>query len=146
MPDPHTQSHESTGPQVRVLLIEDSPIIRDGLVELINGDPRCKVMLSTDSEFEAVRELAAHEYDIAVVDLQLKHGTGLGVLRFLQDRGELLKIVLTNFNSPQMRERCLSLGADYYFDKSREFDAVMRAIDSWIGQQGGASATARTSH
>lgn len=121
---------------MRVLLIEDSPIIRDGLVELINGDPRCRVMLSTDSEFEAVRELAARPYDIAVVDLQLKHGTGLGVLRFLQDRDELLKIVLTNFNSPQMRERCLSLGADYYFDKSREFDAVMRAIDSWISEHG----------
>jgi DNA-binding NarL/FixJ family response regulator len=54
----------------------------------------------------------------------LKEGSGLAVVRACQGRArDRHLIVLTNYPSPEMRRRCLALGADAVFDKSTELDA-----------------------
>jgi len=66
-----------------------------------------------------------------ILDLQLKQGTGLGVLKALapvRPAGTKV-IVLTNYAIPQYRDRSLALGADYFFDKSREYDRVRNVLE-----------------
>lgn len=122
----------SRSPPANVLVIEDSPMIRDSLVDIINADARRRVTAIADTEKDAIDIVRRGNIDIAIIDLQLRQGSGVGVLQQLGQETSVLKIVLTNFSSPQMRQRCLDLGANYYFDKSREFELVVQVIDAWL--------------
>jgi two-component system, OmpR family, response regulator len=64
--------------------------------------------------------------DLAVVDLFLKQGSGLGVLEACRIRSPRQRVVvLSNYATPDMRQRCTQLGADAVFDKSNEIDALV---------------------
>lgn len=121
---------------LRVLLIEDSALIREVVAEAIEIDGAAQVAFATDSETAAVRELRAARYDVIIVDLQLREGSGFGVLRSLQEMGtDALVIVLTNYASPAMRQRCAALGADRFLDKSREFEDILNVMRNWASRR-----------
>ena len=116
---------------LRVLLVEDSPVIREAVVELIEADGLARVVCATDSEADAIRELTANPYDVYIVDLRLREGSGFGVLRALQEsRPDALTIVLTNYTSQAIRKRCAELGVKWFFDKSSEFEAIADLISN----------------
>ena len=70
--------------------------------------------------------LAFPNRDLAIVDLFLKQGSGLGVLEAVQARASGQRVVvLSNYATPDMRKRCEQLGADAVFDKSNEIDALV---------------------
>lgn len=132
---PSAQRPEPARP-LRVLLIEDSALIRELVAEAIEIDGGALVAFATDSETAAVRELRAARYDVIIVDLQLREGSGFGVLRSLQDLGtDALVIVLTNSASSAMRQRCAELGADRFVDKSREFEEIRNVMRSWASRR-----------
>ncbi len=129
----HPQSVPTTesrpGDELRVLLVEDSPVIREAVVELIESNGRARVAYATDSESAAVGELTSRPYDVFIVDLRLREGSGFGVLRALQKtRPDALTIVLTNYTSDAIRKRCAELGVRFFFDKSSEFEGIVDLI------------------
>ncbi len=113
--------------KVRVVIVEDSAIIRSRLAESLSEIRNLAIVGQTDTEAGALQLLSGGEWDAVVLDLQLKEGTGLGVLKKL-DKGRRPVnskiIVFTNYAFPQYRNRSLFFGADYFFDKSREFFRV----------------------
>jgi DNA-binding NarL/FixJ family response regulator len=111
---------------LRVLIIEDSARIRQSLIEQVKVAGRVDVVQWADTESDALDLLDRHAVDALIVDLRLREGSGFGVLGGIQTPrfGGVKKIVLTNYSSSEMRDRCLALGADYFFDKSREFSCV----------------------
>ncbi|MGC1816799.1 MAG: response regulator [Casimicrobiaceae bacterium] len=123
---------------LRVLLVEDSPLIRERLAESIAEPGRIEVVGQADSEQAAIGMLAAAPWDAMVLDLQLRHGTGLGVLRALISRRppDVKVIVLTNYAFPQYRAKSLALGADYFFDKAREYHRVREVLDHLVAERG----------
>jgi DNA-binding NarL/FixJ family response regulator len=112
---------------LRVFLVEDSPIIRERLVEALVATGRIHVAGHASTEREAVDALSGGAWDAVVLDLQLKQGNGLGVLRTIAPaRPAGSKIfVLTNYAIPMYRDRSLALGADAFLDKSRDFERVV---------------------
>lgn len=114
---------------LQVLLIEDSPLIREAVTELVESVAFARVVATADSEAAALEQLQINAFDVAIVDLKLKEGTGFGVLRALQDSGSgVLAIVFTNFATPAIRKRCTDLGAAGFFDKSSDFEAIGELI------------------
>ncbi len=72
--------------------------------------------------------LLAHEggWDLAIVDLRLEDGSGLGVLKACQSRGSMQKVVvLTGHVEEGLLQRCRDLGADRIFDKSMEIESLV---------------------
>jgi DNA-binding NarL/FixJ family response regulator len=113
--------------KLRVVIVEDSAIIRARLSESLSEISNLAIVGQAESETEALALLRACQWDAVVLDLQLKEGTGLGVLKKLGPESRPANatvIVFTNYAFPQYRDRSLSLGADYFFDKSREFNRV----------------------
>ncbi|MEO8346228.1 MAG: response regulator [Betaproteobacteria bacterium] len=111
----------------RVVIVEDSRIILDRLNEMLGQIPNVEVAGEVETEMDAIALLRHMRWDVVVLDLQLKIGTGLGVLKALRDSGPASGgkiIVFTNFAFSQYRDRCFDLGADYFCDKSREFALV----------------------
>lgn len=113
--------------KLRVVLVEDSPIIRARLAETLSEIPNLEIVGQAESESDALSLLDAGGWDAVVLDLQLRQGTGLGVLRKLKQGGRPSNskiIVFTNYAFPQYRDRSISFGADFFFDKAREFHRV----------------------
>ena len=111
-----------------VYLVEDSTIIRDNLLALMHETLPLTVMGSASSEADAVAALrdGAASADLVIVDIFLQHGSGLGVLAARHELGASGNwIVLTNHSTPDMRRKCLELGADAVFDKSNEIEALL---------------------
>jgi two-component system OmpR family response regulator len=120
---------QSQGAPLRVLLVEDSPVIREAVVELVEANGRARVAFTTDSELAAISELKENSYDVVIVDLRLREGSGFGVLRALQQyQPQTLTIVLTNYTSAAIRKRCAELGVKWFFDKSTEFEGIVDLI------------------
>ncbi len=117
--------------KLRVVIVEDSVIIRARLAEALSEIPNVEIVGQAETEADAVSLLRRCQWDAAVLDLQLKQGTGLGVLKTVGvgERPVHAKIIVfTNYAFPQYRERSLQLGADFFFDKAREFHRVSEVL------------------
>ena len=111
-----------------IFLVEDNPIIRDNLIPTLEDLVDAKVLDTVESEAEASAWLASHAgaWQLAVVDMFLRQGSGLGVLRQCRQRLPRQRVVvLSNYATPDMRRRAFALGADAVFDKSNELDAFI---------------------
>jgi DNA-binding NarL/FixJ family response regulator len=125
--------------KLRVIIVEDSAIIRARLAETLGEIPNVEIVGQVETEADALALLRQSRWDAAVLDLQLKQGTGLGVLKSLAHGARPANtkiIVFTNYAFPQYRDRSLSLGADYFFDKAREFHRVREIVNQLAGGGG----------
>ncbi len=115
-------------PALRIFLVEDNATIRESLIPTLEELAAAHVVGDAGGEDDAARWLVAHAggWDLAVVDLFLAQGSGLGVLRHLRARGPSQRaVVLSNYATPDMRRRCREAGADAVFDKSNELEAFI---------------------
>lgn len=116
-----------TRPQLRIAIVEDSAMIRARLAETLTEIPNVRIVGQAETEAEATALLRDDGWDVVILDLQLKQGTGFAVLKALPPGGLQRKttvIVFTNYAFPQLRTRSLLLGANYFFDKARELHRV----------------------
>lgn len=113
---------------LQTFLVEDSPVIRENLIATLEEMAPVSVIGSAADEAQAREWLAAHpqQCDLVIIDIFLRKGSGLGVLQWLGEQPRRCKrVVLSNFATPDIRRRCLGLGADGVFDKSGEIDALI---------------------
>lgn len=110
----------------RAYIVEDSSTIRDNLIETLKELADFEPVGNAETEHEARRWLARNDWDLAIVDLFLREGSGLNVLDACRQRRPGQKIiVLSNHATRDVRWRCGQLGADAVFDKSTEIDALV---------------------
>ena len=115
-------------PSLRIFIVEDSPVIRENLTAALEELGPVRVVGCAEDEAGAIGWLRRRRDDceLVIVDLFLKRGSGLGVLEAARDLGDGPSlVVLSNHATPEMRRRCLALGADRVFDKSNEIDALV---------------------
>ena len=114
--------------QLSCFIVEDSPVIRHNLIATLEEMLPMRVVGTAEDEQGALawmRSPGAH-CDLMVIDIFLKAGTGLEVLRQAgRLRPEARRVVLTNYATPDMRRRCAQLGADRVFDKSAELEELL---------------------
>ena len=116
----------------RAYIVEDSSTIRDNLIETLKELAQVEPVGTCETEHEAKRWLGANDWDLAVIDLFLREGSGLNVLEALSRRKPHQKIVvLSNHSSRDVRWRCKQLGADAVFDKSTELEALVEYCGSF---------------
>lgn len=115
---------------LKAFLVEDSPVIRESLVAALEELAPVEVIGTALDERSAVEWLNSHgkptECDLVIVDIFLKSGSGLGVLRAaLELHRKWTMVVLSNYATPDMQRRCLDLGASRVFDKSGDLDELI---------------------
>jgi two-component system, NarL family, response regulator DevR len=112
----------------RVFLVEDSTIIRERLLQLLGGLHGVEVVGDADNAVDAIAGIVAAKPDVVVLDIKLKNGSGIDVLkRVKQSLPRLTVIMLTNYATSEYRRKCLEAGAEYFLDKTNEFENL-RAI------------------
>lgn len=118
--------------ELRVLLVEDSPRIAERVRELLVQEEGVRVLDTVADESAALRALTEQAVDVLILDLQLKVGTGFGVLEALGSHRPTT-IVMTNYALPQYRERARQLGVEHFLNKAMDFERlgeIMAAVRS----------------
>ncbi len=114
--------------RLRALIIEDSEVILEALRGVLSEMSAVDVVGTATNEIDACAWLDSRTQacDVAIVDMFLKSGSGLGVLAHIgtYDRPPE-RIVLTNYATDPMKARCKALGASAVFDKSTEIEQLL---------------------
>ncbi len=122
-------------PAVRVFLVESSPPVRERLRSLI-AEAGAEVTAEAGTLAAARTLLAEAAPDAVVLDLNLPDGHGSVLLAELKrTRPECVVMVLANLAFPALRDFCVRLGADHFFEKSTEFERVAEVLDALAARQ-----------
>jgi len=109
-----------------IFLVEDNPLIRENLIPAMEDLVDAMFVGTAASESEAIAWLESNDalWSLAVVDLFLAEGSGLGVVRWCRNRRAGQRVViLTNYATAEIARQAVELGADAVFDKSTQLDA-----------------------
>lgn len=113
----------------KIVVIDDHPLVRERLVELINREPDLKVCGEADDRHPAIELITSTMPDLAIVDLSLKSSLGLELIKDLQSRMPKLLILVVSMQDELVHaERCLRAGARGYITKQEASRHVMHAI------------------
>ena len=116
---------------LRVLVVEDSVLLAERLQEVLGQIAGVEVVGTVVDEGTAVAMAREGGIDVLILDLQLRHGTGFGVLRSLGDDRPAV-IVFTNYALPEYRRRAEQLGVEYFLNKSLEFERLPEVIKTLV--------------
>jgi DNA-binding NarL/FixJ family response regulator len=114
--------------RLKTYIVEDNPTIRENLIGTLEELAQIDAVGTAETENEGKAWLAENsgDWDLAIVDLFLKQGSGLGVVAACRERPSRQKVVvLSNYATADIRQRCMQLGVDAVFDKSNEIDALV---------------------
>ena len=114
--------------KVKTFIVEDSSVVRENLIAALEENAPIEVIGVAEDESSAVDWLMGNEHgcDLVIVDIFLRAGTGLGVLKGTVGLSPHTKrVVLSNHATQDVRVKCRELGADEVFDKSNEIDEML---------------------
>ncbi len=120
----HSPIPQPARPALRIFLVEDMPAVRDLIVASLADVDGITWSGFADSENDAIEQLKHNENDILIVDIELKQGNGISLLRrLMQDNmhARSLKIIFSNNVCDAYRRTGAQYGVQYFFDKSFEF-------------------------
>ena len=118
-------------PSKNVFVVDDSPVVRDRLAQMISELPGVSIVGQADIAFEAINEIRRLRPAWVVLDISMPGGSGMYDLETIKRERPATKIImLTNFTHDHYRQKCLQLGADYFFDKTSEFEKVLEVLQS----------------
>jgi DNA-binding NarL/FixJ family response regulator len=113
---------------MKILIADDSEPIRKRMVQRLSRLPDLQLAEAVDTP-DALRQVVAFMPDVAVLDIRMPGGGGIRVLSEIkQQRPGTMVIIMTNYPYAQYRRKCLDAGADFFFNKSTEFDQVVETI------------------
>jgi two-component system OmpR family response regulator len=116
---------------VKVLVVDDSAAVRARLVVLLGELPRVAAVLEARNAVEALAVAEANTLSVIVLDLHMPGEHGLALLpRLRRAHAGAVVIVLTNDASPAHQRECRERGADFFFDKSNDFERIADVVAS----------------
>ena len=115
----------SSNQKVRVFIADDSLIVREHLVTLLDELTEVEIVGQAETVAEAISAIGKLQPDVVILDIRMPDGSGIDVLESIkQDEPAPVVVVLTNYPYPAYRQKCLQAGADFFLDKSAEFDQI----------------------
>jgi len=123
-------SISSLDPALTVLLVEDSRMLHDRLLELMADIDGIRSIGTATTEAEAIHAIDTQHPGAILLDLRLKEGTGFGVLRHINTLDVRPSVVvITNYALPQYRKQAEVLGVRFFLDKSRDFEQIPDTLE-----------------
>ena len=114
---------------MKVFLVEDSPLVRERLVEIIQGGGTHHVVGEAATYQEAIEGIAATNPDVGIFDIKLACGSGIDALvEVRRRRPQFVGIVITNYSTAQFRKASADAGAAFFLDKSSDFERIAQIL------------------
>ena len=117
---------------LKVVLIEDSSFLCQALGDVLDELSDVQVVGQAEDERSAIELLQRQQPHLAIVDLQLRTGSGFGVLRALRGNpgrfGSPRAVVFSSHGEASVRERCFALGVERFFDKTSQVGELLAYV------------------
>ena len=121
------------GGVVKLFIVDDSEIVIERLKTMVSEVKEIEIIGQATNPFDAINGIRTLHPDAVILDLQMPGGSGIGVLLSVKrDHSAPVVLVLTNYPYPQYRKKCMEAGADFFFDKSTEFERVPEVLNRLI--------------
>jgi len=118
--------------KVRVFIADDSRIIREHLVTMLEELAEVEIVGQAETVTEAISAIGKLQPDVVILDVRMPDSSGIEVLQIIkQGEPAPVVIVLTNYPYPAYRQKCLQAGADFFLDKSTEFDQIPELFERY---------------
>ena len=109
---------------ITVFIADDSRIVREHLVTMLD-ELAVDIVGQAENVADAISAIRQSQPDIVILDIRMPGGSGIDVLQAItQDEAPPIIIILTNYPYPAYRQKCLQAGADFFLDKSTEFEQI----------------------
>jgi len=110
---------------LKVLIVDDSALLRQRLIEMLAELKGVEIIGQAERMVQAKNLARQLKPDSVILDLQMPDGNGLDILRDIKKQAVTpLVVIFTNYHYPTLRKKCLEQGADFFFDKSTEFEKM----------------------
>jgi DNA-binding NarL/FixJ family response regulator len=124
---------DNNGVTMRILIADDSAVVRERLIEMLSDLKGVEIIGQAADGLEALNSIRKLKPDAVILDIQMPNGSGIDVLqRIKKKRRRPILIILTNYGDSAYRTKCMDAGADFFFDKSTQFDEVMKVLTGLI--------------
>ena len=124
----------SGGKTARILIVDDHPIVRQGLSQLISQEQGLEVCGEAADASEALRMLAERQPDLVIVDISLSSGNGIELIKQIKSRDERVRMLVSSMHDESLfAERALRAGAMGYINKGEPTDKMFEAIHQVLG-------------
>jgi DNA-binding NarL/FixJ family response regulator len=115
--------------KLRVLVADDSTLVRAGVIDMINQIPEVEVVGHAEDGVQAIAMADQFIPDVAILDIRMPEKNGIQALEEIKrSHPQITVIMLTNFPYLPYRKKCLAAGADYFLEKSMEFNTVVQVL------------------
>ncbi|MBI2824002.1 MAG: response regulator transcription factor [Planctomycetia bacterium] len=113
----------------RVLIVDDHPLVRQGLMGLISTQPDFEVCGEASGTSEALELAAQTSPDVAIIDLTLKDGSGIELIKQFKERHAAMKLLVISMHDESVfAERALRAGASGYVSKHEAIRTIVQAV------------------
>jgi DNA-binding NarL/FixJ family response regulator len=111
--------------KIKVFIADDSLIVREHLMTMLDELAGIEIVGQAENVTEAISAIQQLRPDVVILDIRMPGGSGIDVLKTIK-QSELapIVIILTNYPYSGYRQKCLQAGADYFLDKSTEFEQI----------------------
>lgn len=117
----------------KILIVDDSALVVDRLFENLHEMKCVDKLFSAHSYPEAVNQIIQQPPHFVLLDIQLPGKNGIELLSFIkQNYPNIVTIMLTNMVSDYYKDLCNNIGADYFIDKSSEFEKIPGIIETYF--------------
>ena len=122
---------------MRVLLVDDSDILRNHLITILSEMENVNIIGESVNTESAIEDIRKKKPDLVILDIRMPGEGGIHVLKWAKEEYPELKVIIyTDYPYPQYRTRCIEVGADYFFDKSTETETMINTIKNMAKQFG----------
>ena len=118
---------------MKVFIVDDSALVRERIITMISEHPGIEIIGQSKNAQEGINSILKLKPDVVILDIRMPGGNGIEVLKNIKKNGSGPTIIIfTNYPYPQYRKKCMEAGADYFFDKSTEFNKIMEVLKKLI--------------
>lgn len=128
-PSRHKSAPAPKTKTIRILIVDDHPVVRHGMTQLIEEEPDLKVCGQAADAAEAMKALREDQFDLAVVDITLKTSSGIDLIKSMKVQAPNVKVLVASMHDEVIyAERALHAGALGYINKEEAADKIVDAI------------------
>jgi DNA-binding NarL/FixJ family response regulator len=116
--------------QIQILHVEDSTAMIALVKQMMINIENIQTIEAAYTDFQAKEILGKQTIDVAILDIHLKEGNGISLLKWIrQNHPSIVVIMFSNHSDSLFRSAVAKAGADYFFDKSTEFEQIPKIIN-----------------